>query len=123
MPNDESARLIASGGLSPESRALIDRAEKALAVSHEMAEEARRLAEECQTRVRPFSPARESSMTALDDFRGRSDQIERSPHDAGAYWQLVREICVYPWKTLDERNAAQALVYRLDRLRRETGSR
>jgi hypothetical protein len=57
-------------------------------------------------------------MTALDQFRDRVDQIERSPYDPDACRRLIREICDYPWETVDQRNAAQVLVNRLERLRR-----
>jgi hypothetical protein len=57
-----------------------------------------------------------SHMAALDEFRDRVDQIERSPRDPDACRRLVQEICAYPWETVGERNAAQVLVNRLDRL-------
>ena len=54
----------------------------------------------------------------LDQFRDRFDQIKSRPADALACRQLMREICIYPWATAAERNAAQRLVNELDQHRR-----
>jgi hypothetical protein len=57
-------------------------------------------------------------MMDLDQFRDRFEQIKSGPADGLACRKLMREICVHPWATAAERNAAQRLVNELDQHRR-----
>ena len=60
-------------------------------------------------------------MTPLDRFRQRIEQLERRPADAEAGRRLIGELRLYPWETAAERDKAQGLVGRLERLMHRAG--
>jgi len=67
-----------------------------------------------------FPESKEIAMSPLADYRKRVEQIENSRTSAGvcerACAALIHDLCGTNWQTPTERQTAQALVARLERL-------
>ncbi len=57
-------------------------------------------------------------MRALQDYEKLVQELENGPKDTQRIQALVQEICSTPWSSGEERQRAQGLVLRLERLLR-----